>query len=186
MTGPADNRAGRHRRRLGGLLALFGWCYLVWLPLSGTFTVEQLLFGAGVSLIVAAALAPLGPPVPGPWWLLRPRRLLAVSWLVAVVLSKVVLANVALAARVWRSSRRLNSGMVVVPTTQRSPGGLAAVGVLTSLIVDNQIVDVDRSRHELQYHCLTVPERAGWGARAEINGPVETLLSPLAGRGRTP
>jgi hypothetical protein len=33
--------------------------------------------------------------------------------------------------------------MVVTPTAERSDGWLAAVGLLTSVIVDNQLVDLD-------------------------------------------
>ena len=47
--------------------------------------------------------------------------------------------------------------MVIVPTTESSDGGLAAVGLITSLIVDNQIVDLDRATHRLQYHAVAVP-----------------------------
>jgi multicomponent Na+:H+ antiporter subunit E len=69
--------------------------------------------------------------------------------------------------------------MVIVPTDARTDGGLAAVGLISSLIVDNQIVDVDRGRHLLQYHAVTVPEGGRRAAREAINGPVERMLEPL-------
>jgi multicomponent Na+:H+ antiporter subunit E len=47
--------------------------------------------------------------------------------------------------------------MVIVPTSQRSAGGLTAVGLVTSLIVDNQLVDLDRDGAQLQYHAVEVP-----------------------------
>jgi multicomponent Na+:H+ antiporter subunit E len=70
----------------------------------------------------------------------------------------------------------LRSGTVIVPTTQRSELGLTVVGVVSSLIVDNQIVDVDRSRGRLLYHAVDVPPRDPEVARDRINGPLERHL----------
>jgi multicomponent Na+:H+ antiporter subunit E len=155
---------------------LFGiWVLLTWSP----FTLEQELFGAGFAVAIAAVVAPFGGVVP-PWRLLDPRRLFAVGWLVGETLVRIVVANVELAYRIWAPSRPLSSGMVIVPTQARSPGGLTAVGLISSLIVDNQIVDLDRRSHHLQYHAVTVPEGGPAARRAAINGPVERRLERLA------
>jgi multicomponent Na+:H+ antiporter subunit E len=69
--------------------------------------------------------------------------------------------------------------MVIVPTEERTDGGLAAVGLISSLIVDNQITDIDRGHHLLQYHAVSVPEGDRQDARAAVNGPIERLLEPL-------
>jgi multicomponent Na+:H+ antiporter subunit E len=74
--------------------------------------------------------------------------------------------------------------MVVVPTGARTDGELAAVGLLTSLIVDNQIVDLDRERHELQYHAVDVPPPDPDQARAGINEPVERFLPTITRKTR--
>ena len=161
------------------MLALASWCYLVWILLAWTRTAEQLLVGAGVSLAVGIALAPLGK-VAGPWRLLVPRNALAAVRLLATAAVRIPLANLRLAARIWRPSRPLRSGMVVVPTRERSDLGLATVGLVTSLIVDNQIVDLDRRRHLLQYHAVDVPEGSPEDKRAAINEPVERCLEGLA------
>jgi multicomponent Na+:H+ antiporter subunit E len=72
--------------------------------------------------------------------------------------------------------------MVVVPTRERSDLGLTTVGLVTSLIVDNQIVDLDRRRHLLQYHAVDVPEGSPEDKRAAINEPVERALEGLKDR----
>lgn len=158
--------------------ALATWGYLMWVALTWTLTLEQLLFGAVISVLVAVALSPLGD-AQGPWWFLRPRRLAAVARLVVEAAWRIVVANVKLALRIWSPRRPLSSGMVVVPTHERSDGGIAAVGIITSLIVDNQITDIDRRRHVLQYHAVAVPPENHAAARRAINGPVEDLLAPL-------
>jgi len=166
------------------VIALFCWAFLVWVLLTWTLTLEQLLFGAGACVVVAVALAPLGD-VAGPWRLLTPRRLAATAALLALAASRIVRANLRLSWLIWNPRLPLRSGMVVVPTSQRSEGGLTAVGLITSLIVDNQLVDLDRSRAELQYHAVEVPEGGPGRRREAINGPVEDLLTAF-GPGQMP
>jgi multicomponent Na+:H+ antiporter subunit E len=168
---------------LSRLLGLWCWAYLVWALLTWTLTVEQLLFGAVIALAVAAALVPLGE-VAGPWRLLRPRALAGGAWLLIAAAWRVLLANVQLARRIWDPRRPLASGMVITPTRERQDWGLAAVGVISSLIVDNQITDLDARAHELQYHAVAVPEGGPEQARAKINGPVEDWLEPFGPRKR--
>ena len=159
------------------------WAFLVWTLLTWTLTAEQLIIGAVVALAVAVALAPLGD-VAGPWLLLRPRAFAGAVWLVAATAWWSLLANLRLARRIWDPRRPLASGMVITPTRERTDGGLAAVGVISSLIVDNQITDLNPSTHELQYHAVAVPEGGPEAARKKINGPVEDLLRPFARRQR--
>lgn len=162
------------------IVALAAWAYLMWVLLTWTLTLEQLLFGAVIAILVAVALAPLGD-VLGPWWFVRPSRAVATVRLLLAAAVRIVVANVKLAARIWSPRRPLSSGMVVVPTQARGEGGVAAVGIVSSLIVDNQITDIDRRRHQLQYHAVAVPPPNPQAARRAINGPVEDLLAPLEG-----
>jgi multicomponent Na+:H+ antiporter subunit E len=162
-------------RRVGPLAA---WAFLAWGVLTWTFTLEQMLFGLGFSLAVAIGLASIGT-VRGPWWFLHPVRVAATIRLLLEAARQVLMANLRLAARIWNPRRPLSSGMVIVPTAERSDAGLTAVGLISSLIVDNQITDLDRGHHLLQYHAVAVPEGEREAARDAINGPVERLLQPL-------
>jgi multicomponent Na+:H+ antiporter subunit E len=152
----------------GRFLAVFCWAYLTWALLTWTLTVEQVIAGVAVSVLAALACVRLGP-VAGPWTLLAPRRAWALARLAGSVSGRMVWANLRLTRLIWSPHPRPRSGMVIVPTTVRGEGALATVGVLTSVIVDSQLVDVDRDRGELQYHVVEV----GGG---EINAPVEKLL----------
>jgi len=124
-----------------------------------------------LSALAAFACAPLGP-VAGPWRVLSPRRAVGLARLGGHVLVRMITANIGLTRRIWMPRRPVPSGMLVVPTSAETDGEYAAVGVLTSLIVDSQIVDLDRDRHELQYHVVDVDHR-------EINGPVEARIERL-------
>ena len=160
----------------GRVIALFCWALGVWVLLTWTLTLEQMLFGAAAAIVIAVALAPLGE-VAGPWRLLTPRRLAATGALLVLAARRIVLANLRLSWLIWNPRRPLRSGMVIVATSQRSAGGLTAVGLVTSLIVDNQLVDLDRGGSQLQYHAVEVPEGGPEQARKAINGPVEDVLA---------
>ncbi len=161
--------------------ALGIWAYLVWLLLTWTVTVEQQLAGVLVAIAVGVSMSPLGN-VAAPWRLLDARRFVGGLRLIAAALGRIVRANIQLARRIWAPSRPLSSGMVIVPTRERTDGGLAVIGLITSLIVDNQLVDIDRERNELQYHAVAVPPGSGKHPEDEINAPVERLLAPIVGQ----
>lgn len=158
-----------------GMLALFPWCFLVWVVLTWTLTVEQMVFGVLAATLVTTGLTPRRR-VAGPWLMLLPRNLAVFGQLLALVAARVVVANVHLASMVWRPRIPVRSGMVVVPTRMESPGALTVVGLLSSLIVMNQIVDVDREGGQLQYHTVDAPGDTD-EAYDTMNGPIERILA---------
>ena len=166
-------------KRVVGLAA---WMFVVWELLVFTATLEQVVVGVVAAAALAPAVARLGDVV-APWDLLRPRWLVCAARLAGSVAWRVVRANVGLARRIWSPSRPLASGMVVVSTNARSDGGITGVGLITSWIVDNQIVDVDVRRRRLQYHAVAAPEGGDDEARAHINEPVESRLPTVGRRG---
>ncbi|HWE57254.1 MAG TPA: hypothetical protein VG435_17240, partial [Acidimicrobiales bacterium] len=59
----------RGQSRFVTFVALSTWSFLVWVVLSWTLTLEQMVTGAIVAMAAGVALTPLGPVV-GPWWFL--------------------------------------------------------------------------------------------------------------------
>lgn len=155
------------------------WAYAVWILLTWTATAEQLLFGAALAVVVGAALAPLGPVI-APWRAFAPKRMLAWSRLLGGSAGRIVVANFALARRIWSPRSRLRSGMIVLPTRARSDGAIAAVGLVSSLIVDNQLVDLDRSEACLQYHAVEVPQGDTEQRYERVNGATERRVLEIA------
>ncbi len=155
--------------------ALFWWAYLIWTILSWTLSVEQIVVGVALSALTALVCARLGP-VAGPWLLLRPRRLAGLARLAGVVVVRVVRANLVLTWRIWSPRIPLRSGMVIVPTRVAGDGAITTVGLLTSVIVDSQLVDLDRQRGELQYHGVWIDSTEAERNRDRINGPIEDRL----------
>jgi multicomponent Na+:H+ antiporter subunit E len=161
------------------VIALTLWVFGVWVLLTWTRTWSQLAFGLCISITIALVCAPLGEVI-RPWTLLRPSRLLTTGALLFDALTRIVRANLSLAKRVWTPSLPLRSGMVIVPTIQHSEGALTAVGLITSLIVDNQIVDVDVEGREMQYHGVWIPSGEPEANFDRVNGPVERHISRLS------
>jgi multicomponent Na+:H+ antiporter subunit E len=162
------------------VVALWMWSFGVWVLLTWTRTFSQLIFGVGLSLAVSLGCASFGP-VAAPWAYLSPRRLIATLGLFVSALGRIVRANLSLARRVWLPSLPLRSGMVIVPTEFSSEGALAAVGLITSVIVDNQLVDLDVAQAELQYHGVWVSTDPQEN-RKRMNGPVEARLEGIVDR----
>ena len=144
--------------------------------MTWTATVETAVYGAAVSIAVALILAPLGQ-VARPWKLLQPRRLVRVVAVVATSAARIVGANLILARRVWSPSLPIRTGMLVVPTEVRSDGAITVIGLLGSIIVDHQLVDLEPGR--LQYHAVWVASEDPIEARERINGRLERLVQPF-------
>lgn len=174
----ASRRDTERRRRIITALSITIWCYLTWVLLTWTLTLEQQLVGLAVSAVIGIALTPFGE-VPGIWRLIEPRRFVRALLLFGASAGRVVRANISLARRILSPSLPLRSGMTIVPAGYDGAAGLGAVGIITSLVVDNQIVDLDRDRRRLQYHAVNVPAGGPAAKRAAINGPTEDELAPL-------
>jgi multicomponent Na+:H+ antiporter subunit E len=166
--------------RLRTFAAVTVWAYLVWVLLTWTKTAEQLLFGAGTALVIGGVMAPLGR-VGAPWSVLKPKRLWALMCLGGSALARSIRANASLARRIWLPSRPLHSGMIIVPTRMHTDGGVAATGLITSMIVDNQVVDADRKHDLLQYHAVAVPDGDAAQRAEHINAPIERIVGRVTG-----
>jgi multicomponent Na+:H+ antiporter subunit E len=157
------------------ILALTLWGWAVWILLTWTRTISQLAFGLAAALAVAVACAGLGE-VGAPWKLFDPRKLPLLVGFAGQVLVRIVRANLSLARRIWDPRLPLRSGMLILPTEVESGGGLTAVGLITSVIVDNQLVDLDRASSELQYHAVWVDSEDPDENYSHMNGPVERYV----------
>ncbi|HEY2214249.1 MAG TPA: Na+/H+ antiporter subunit E [Acidimicrobiales bacterium] len=160
------------------VLALWIWGVAIWVLLTWTATASQALFGAGFALAAAMACAGLGP-VAEAQHVFGPSRLVHSVLLLGAAAWRIVRANLSLARRIWLPTRPLRSGVVIVATEMRSDGALTAVGILTSVIVDNQLMDIDRRRNELQYHAVSVTSDDPEANYEQMNGPIERRIQGL-------
>lgn len=176
------------RDLLVGWFAMALWLYALWILLSWTATTEQLVYGAVFAVVLAVPLSRIGE-VGRPWRLLYPRRWPAAVKLAATYARRLVTANVSLSRRIWSPSRPLRSGMVVFPDPTSSDGALTALGIITSTVVDNQLVDVHRADvdgtdepAQLQYHGVSIESEDPADNREQVAGSMPGLLDRLTGR----
>jgi multicomponent Na+:H+ antiporter subunit E len=159
---------------------LFAWALLTWIVLTWSTSVQQLVAGVVIAVLAACALAPLAP-VAAPWAVLAPAR----AWRVVAIAGdsavRIVKANVVLARRIWDPRLPIRTGMLVFPTPLRSDGALGAVGILSSLVVDNQIVDLETGH--LQYHAIWAEPSDPRHAHPRVMGRLEPLVHELVVRG---
>jgi multicomponent Na+:H+ antiporter subunit E len=163
-------------RRSRTVAALVVWGYGVWTLLTWTATVEFLVAGVLVASACALVSALLGRAT-APWALLSPRRLTAELRLGWTLLVRVTIANIGMARRIWTPRLPVHTGIVEVTSRSRDTTRMAATGLLTSLVVDNQVVDLDPSTKETLYHCVDVPAESE--RYDEVLGHIEPLVDRL-------
>lgn len=149
------------------------WLWLLWLVLSWTATVEQVAYGFVFAVVLAVPLSALGP-VARPWRLLHPVRVFGAICLAGAYLRRMAAANLQLARRIWLPSRPLRSGMVVVDDPTETDGSCTALGLMTSTVVDNQLVDLgqDRGSRAMQYHGVWITNDDPASNADKIFGPL--------------
>jgi multicomponent K+:H+ antiporter subunit E len=140
-----------------------------WLTLNQTLSLGQILLGGAVALIGGWALATLQPPKA------RPRRLLTIFRLAALVIADIVRSNIAVARIILgRGRKRRNSGFVEIPLELRDPHGLATLACIITSTPGTLWVDFNQTNGKLTIHVLDLVDKAEW-VRI-IKGRYERLL----------
>jgi multicomponent K+:H+ antiporter subunit E len=140
-----------------------------WLVLNQTLSLGQILLGGVVVLIGGWALATLQPPKA------RPRRLVVIVRLAALVIADIVRSNIAVARIILGLGRkRWTSGFVEIPLKLRDPYGLAALACIITSTPGTLWVDFDKTNGTLTIHVLDLVDKTEW-VRI-IKGRYERLL----------
>jgi multicomponent K+:H+ antiporter subunit E len=130
----------------------------MWLLLSQTLSLAQLLLGTllAVALVRAGAvLRPLQPTL---------RRLHLGAVLAAVVLGDIVRSNVGVAGIVLglTGGRRITSGFVEIPLELRDPHALAVLAAIVTSTPGTVWVDHDEVSRTLTLHVLDLKDEQEW------------------------
>ena len=141
---------------------------LVWLLLSQSLSVGQLLLGSGAALIGSRAMAVLRPPRGGRV------RLAPLARLAGMVAVDVVRSNLAVAAIILFPRRGRVSGFVRIPLDLTERGGLALLGLILTTTPGTLWVEYDQRRRTLLLHVLDLIDEEEWTKL--IKGRYETLL----------
>jgi multicomponent K+:H+ antiporter subunit E len=135
------------------------WALLVamWLVLNETIAIGQWLLGGVVALVAVLALRLLQAPQTR---LRRPRAAVELVWL---VLTDVVLSNIAVARIVLhRGTRKGSAGFVEIPLLLRNPVGLAALACIITSTPGTAWAGYDSRSGVLTMHILDLVDDRTW------------------------
>ena len=144
------------KRKLGFPL-VWAVTLVMWLVLTGTMTVADVLLGALVATAAVGALAAVETP--------QHRRLkigLALE-LLGVVLADIVRSNLAVAWIVLRpGGRQRKAGFVTIPLRLRDPRGLATLACIITSTPGTAWAGYDSTADVLTMHVLDLVDEAEW------------------------
>jgi multicomponent K+:H+ antiporter subunit E len=135
------------------------WALLVamWLVLNETIAIGQWLLAGVVALVAVLALRLLQAPQTR---LRRPRAAVELVWL---VLTDVVLSNIAVARIVLhRGTRKGSAGFVEIPLLLRNPVGLAALACIITSTPGTAWAGYDSRSGVLTMHILDLVDDGTW------------------------
>jgi multicomponent K+:H+ antiporter subunit E len=129
----------------------------MWLLLTQSFSLGQVVLGAGVALIATQAIAALKPESPA----IRTFR--PVPRLVAAVLVDVVRSNLAVAKIVLSPRRRDRvAGFVRLPLDMSNPYGLAVLACIITATPGTLWVEFNRNSGQLLVHIVDLIDEDAW------------------------
>lgn len=122
---------------------------LVWLLLVNSFSLNSLLFGLILGILI--------PFVTSPYWPTRTRvrNPLMIAEYVLVVLWDIIVANVVVARLVlFRRNRDMHPNWVTIPLELRSPAAITVLAGTITMTPGTLTADVSSKGHSLLVHCL--------------------------------
>lgn len=145
---------------------------LVWLLLVNQFTLNSLLFGFFLGIVI--------PIFTRPYWPDRPalRNPLMVAEYILVVLYDIVVANVVVASLVlFRANKNMHPAWVCIPLDLRTPEAITVLAGTITLTPGTVSADLSDHGHTLLVHCLNAPDPGA--IRDEIKERYERRLMEI-------
>ncbi len=157
------------------VLATFVLCWLFWILLTWSFTVQELAGGAVVSLAVALFSARFFIHEKA-GWLFNPVKFFSMLgyWL-CVFPVELVKANVDMAKRCFGGCKDINPGIVKIPVGLKSEYGQAALANSITLTPGTITMDIAEEEGQTYYyvHWIDVTAPSGEEAGEAIKGTLE-------------
>lgn len=145
---------------------------LVWLLMVNHFSLNSLLFGFFLGIVI--------PIFTRPYWPDRPtlRNPLMIAEYFAVVLYDIVIANVVVAALVlFRANKDMHPAWVSIPLDLRTPEAITVLAGTITLTPGTVTADLSDHGHTLLVHCLNAPDPSA--IRDEIKQRYERRLKEI-------
>lgn len=145
---------------------------VVWLMLVNTITLNALVFGAILGILVPLFTAPYWPNAP------RLRHPLRIAEYMLIVLWDIVVANV-LVARIilFKSNADMRPGWVTIPLDLRTPEAITVLAGTITMTPGTVSSDLSADGRSLLVHCLDAPDTDA--VRDQIKSRYERRLKEI-------
>ncbi len=127
--------------------------FLVWQLLVNRLSLNSMLFGMLLGIVI--------PFLTGPYWPDRPilRKPLKIAEYVLIAIFDIIVANIVVAQLVlFRRNRDLRPALICVPLELRTPEAITALAGTITLTPGTVSCDLSAEGHNLLVHCLHAPD----------------------------
>ena len=166
------------KTKFPAVVSTFVVCFLFWLLLTWSFSVQELIAGVVVSLAVALFSARFFIHEKA-FWLFNPLKLLmGLAFWLGTFMVEMVKANVDVAKRCFTGCKNVNPGIVKVPVDLKSAYGQAALANAITLTPGTITMDIAEEDGQTYYyiHWIDVTKPSGTEAGNAIKGTLENGL----------
>ena len=162
------------KTRFTAILSTFILCMVAWIFITWSFSVQELAAGAVISLATALFVSQFFKHEDGFRFVGLPDVLKMFAY-IGTFCVELVKANVDMAKRVYGGCKKVNPGIVRVPTDMKSDYGLALVANSITLTPGTITLDVAEENGQNYYyiHWIDVTAESGEAAGEAIKGNLE-------------
>ena len=162
------------RIKLPAVVSTFCLCFVFWLLLTWSFTAQEMIAGAVVSLAAALFASPFFIH-DNAFWLFNPAKLGALIAYVPVFLGELVKANLDVARRCFGGCKNVNPGIVKVPVDLKGDYAQAMLANSITLTPGTITMDIAEQDGQTWYyiHWIDVTETDREKAGEVIKGRLE-------------
>ena len=166
------------KTKFPAVVATFLACYAFWIALTWSFTVQELIAGAVVSLAVALFSARFFIHENAGWFARPAKALAGIGFWLGTFMVELVKANVDMAKRCFGGCKDINPGIVKVPVDLKSDYGQAALANAITLTPGTITLDIAEQDGQTYYyiHWIDVTANSGEAAGEAIKGTLERGL----------
>ncbi|MCF6234586.1 MAG: Na+/H+ antiporter subunit E [Rhodobacteraceae bacterium] len=145
---------------------------VVWLLLVNHFSLNSLVFGLFLGVVIPFITQPYWPDRPNlrnPWMILQ---------YIVIVLYDIVVANIVVARLIlFKRNKNLSPAWVCIPLELRTPEAITVLAATITLTPGTVSADLSDQGHSLLVHCLDAPDPGA--VRDEIKDRYERRLMEI-------
>ena len=169
------------KTKFPAVISTFCLCFVVWVLLTWSFTAQEMIAGAVVSL-AAALFASKFFIHENAFWLFNPMKLGALIVYVFIFLRELVKANMDVARRVFGGCKDVNPGIVKVPVDLKGDYAQAMLANSITLTPGTITMDIAEQDGKTWYyiHWIDVAEADREKAGKLIKGSLEPRPMPFS------